>query len=190
MSSTQIQIESIHTSRKARSGKVYTGPGNVRYSGSKLGHLIQEALMEGDVDGTTLKSRIARLGKFSVKEIEDAIDSIGSKGRTTITGARRKKTTDSYLELNGVFMNEVPIVVVEDSVITSISVSTSAKGSWVAEVHNSMVEIPGARLESFDSVNSSVSGLNIGINKGSRLMLYVNGEGVEKPRITITYNNK
>jgi hypothetical protein len=76
MAKTQEQIDRIHASRTAVPGRIYTGPNGVRYSGSRLGHLTQEANMAGDVVGTTLQSKVNSLGKYSISEVEELLDGI------------------------------------------------------------------------------------------------------------------
>jgi hypothetical protein len=73
---TQAQIDRIHESKTATPGKVYIGPRGVRYVGSKKGHLIQEQYLRGDVNGTTLNSRIDTIGKYTVQELEELLEAL------------------------------------------------------------------------------------------------------------------
>ena len=76
MAKTQTQIDKIHESRTAKPGKIYTGPKGVLYVGSKKGHLIQESFLRGDVQGTTLNSKISKIGGYTIEELEDLLESI------------------------------------------------------------------------------------------------------------------
>lgn len=79
MAYTQQQIDRLHADQAARPGFIYTGPKNVLYVGSKLGHLIQESPVSGEVTGTTLKLLISKIGDYSREEIIEILGSIADK---------------------------------------------------------------------------------------------------------------
>ena len=79
MARTQVQINRIHADKSARPGKVYVGPSNVFYVGSKLGHLIQESTLLGEVGGTTLRSVINSIGDYSREELIEILISVADK---------------------------------------------------------------------------------------------------------------
>jgi hypothetical protein len=187
MAKTQAQIDRIHQDRTAIAGRVYEGPKQVLYVGSKKGHLIQETFLRGDVEGTSLNSRIKSLGKYSTEEIEEILNKKEAEGGQglTITAARKKKVSNSYLEINEVFMNQVPIVLAEDTTLDSILVSSLDSETWTAEIHNDYSLITGASISIVGEAEASATGLNITLSAGTKLMFYVNGSGVRKPRITI-----
>jgi len=104
-------------------------------------------------------------------------------------GSRTKKATNSYFESDGLFTNVVPIYVSQDMVLDSISVMTDGNFTWTAEVHSSGVLIAGASLTVTADNKGKVSGLGIAVSEGSLISFYVNGVGIEKPRIIVTFKN-
>lgn len=105
------------------------------------------------------------------------------------SAARKRKSTDSYLEMNEVFMNEVPIVLAEDMVLDTIIATSSSAGTWDAEIHDDQSLIPGATV-SVTTTSNSAKDLDIDLPAGTQLMFYISGTLVEKPRITIICKNK
>jgi len=103
----------------------------------------------------------------------------------TWSAARKRRVTDSYLEMNEVFMNEVPIVLAETVILDSIMVDTVSTETWTAEIHDDQTLIPGAIVDITGSSSGNVTGLGIELPAGTRLMFYVNGTGILRPRITI-----
>jgi len=104
----------------------------------------------------------------------------------TIQAARNRNTTNTYLMSEGVFMNKVPVYFDEDLFLTGISASTDGNESWVAEVHDDGALIPGATLTLSSESEKQDNTLNIPISAGSKLMFYVNGSKIKRPRILIT----
>ena len=76
MAYSQQQIDRIHSQRLAVAGRIYLGPKGVLYSGSKLGHLIQEEVLGGDLRGTTLAAKL-NLGEYNIEDLVDLLDSGG-----------------------------------------------------------------------------------------------------------------
>lgn len=119
----------------------------------------------------------------------------GPRGRNagdilTYEGARRMNTTNSYLECDKVFMNESPILITRNLYIDSIAVTTNGVESWTAEIHDDGVLIPGATLTISGADSGYVNNLNVAIDEGAKLMFYVNGNKINKPRIIITLKDR
>jgi hypothetical protein len=103
----------------------------------------------------------------------------------TYTAGRNNNVTSSYLQHEGVFMNETPIVTSEDMILKRITASSNDTDTWDAEIHSSKVLIPGAKL-SLSSEDKKVSGeLGIDVPAGSCLSFFVNGNVVKRPKIVI-----
>ena len=191
---TKQEIDKINLDKKAVYGKIYIGPGNTFYIGSREGALIRESPLEGDLNGTTLRNKIGNLGKYTVKEIENILDALSTVSTTsteskTIQGTRNKKVTNSYLESGGVFMNLVPVITEKAYVLKSITMASETSNTWTVEIRDNGVLIPSASLTVTAGLNNEVSGLNIAIPIGSKLMFYVDGTLVQQPRVIITMIN-
>ena len=118
------------------------------------------------------------------------LDDVRERDRSYVFhGSRTKKATNSYFESDGLFTNVVPIYVPRDMVLDSISVTTDGIETWVAEVHNNGILIPGATLSISATNQGNVKGLSIAVSEGSLISFYVNGTGIEKPRIIVTFKN-
>jgi hypothetical protein len=104
----------------------------------------------------------------------------------TYEGARNKNTTDSYVESNGVFMNVSPVIIPKDMYLHTIAASTEGNETWTAEIHNNGVLISGATLSMSAVDSNSRKDLKIKVLAGSKLMFYVNGTNIKRPRILIT----
>jgi len=121
---------------------------------------------------------------------EEAETGVAWKNLPEVSGlswsaARKKRVTNSYLEMNEIFMNEVPIVIAQDMVLDTIIASTPDSEEWVAEIHDNGTLITGASVALTGVTDNSITDLDITLSAGTRLMFYVNGEGITKPRITI-----
>ena len=79
MARSQAQIDRIHADKSASSGKIYIGPMNVFYVGSKLGHLIQESTVLGEVGGTTLRTVLNSIGYYSREEVIEILTAVADK---------------------------------------------------------------------------------------------------------------
>lgn len=102
-----------------------------------------------------------------------------------LSAARNKKTTNSYLEINSLMSNIVPIEAHEDMILDSIIMGSDGNFTWDAEVHGNGSLISGASLSAVAVDSNTVSGLSISILKGVKISLYCNGINIQKPRITI-----
>jgi hypothetical protein len=107
----------------------------------------------------------------------------------SVQGSRRKKATKSYLESNNLFTNIVPILIPRKMRLDSISVATEGAFTWVAEVHIDGVAVPEASLTLTGEAEKIMNNVNVVIEAGARLSLYVNGDNIEKPRILLTFKN-
>jgi len=118
-------------------------------------------------------------------------NSSATKGTSLIlAGARKKKTTDSYLEIDGLMSNIVPVELYEDSILYSIIMGTDGNETWDAEVHGNGSLIAGATLSATASDSETISNLNINISNGVKISLYCKGINIEKPRITIIFKKQ
>lgn len=162
-------------------GKIITGGidslGNITLSDAYTGDLAI-------VWGFDIKQRdypnltVSEVGRIIAETVDDYRQSL------TFEAARKQTTTNSYLSSNETFTNLSPFIVPFDAVLTSIVAANDGTHTWTAEVHNNGVLIPGATATVTASDNS-ITTSNILIPKGSRLMLYLNGTQVLRPRIII-----
>ena len=103
----------------------------------------------------------------------------------TYSAGRNNNVTDTYLQHEGVFTNETPIVTSDNLILKKITASSNGLDTWDAEIHSSLNLISGATL-SLSSEAKKVSGdLNISIPAGSCLSFYVKGNVVKRPTIII-----
>ena len=79
MAKTQDEIDRIHADRTAITGKIYIGPNNVYYSGSRIGHLIQESTLAGNITGTTLRSVVSNIGDYTTEEVVTILALVADK---------------------------------------------------------------------------------------------------------------
>lgn len=184
----QKTIDRIHLEKRAIAGKIYTGPNGILYYGHRNGHLVQEDIVSGELEGTTLRTKL-KLGNFTIDDVVDLLEKeeTNGEGGLSISGARNRKVTDSYVESNGVFMNESPVILPQDYILDSIAVSTKNNETWVAEIHNDKIPIEGATVSASGASSASATNLDILVTKGSKIMLYVSGTLIERPRITTIY---
>lgn len=139
-----------------------------------------------NLDDTTITAPIN--GEILTYQGGAWINSTSTKGTSLILmGARKKKTTGSYVEIDGLMSNVVPIETHEDMILDSIILGTDGNETWSAEVHGNGTLIPGATLSVVAGSSKTVSNLGISILKGVKISLYCNGINVEKPRITTIY---
>lgn len=116
-----------------------------------------------------------------LKGIDDALGSEAS--RVTYQGARNRNVSNTYLMSHGVFTNVVPIVTAEALTLIGISASTRVNETWTAEIHNNGVLIPGATLSLAGVDENTRLDLSIAVAAGANLSFYVNGIGINRPRI-------
>ena len=118
------------------------------------------------------------------------LDDVRERDRSYVFhGSRTKKATNSYFESDGLFTNVVPIYIPRDMVLDTISVMTEGNYTWTAEVHSSGVLIVGASLTVTADSKGKVKDLGIAVSEGTELSFYVNGTGIDKPRIIVTFKN-
>ena len=118
------------------------------------------------------------------------LDDVRERDRSYVFhGSRTKKATNSYFESDGLFTNVVPIYIPRDMVLDTISVMTEGSYTWTAEVHSSGVLIAGASLTVTADSKGKVKDLGIAVSEGTELSFYVNGTGIDKPRIIVTFKN-
>ncbi len=104
-------------------------------------------------------------------------------------GAKNNNTTDTYLQIEGVFSNVVPIELPAAARIKSIIAASDGPETWTAEIHNNGSLIVGASLSLTAEASKTVDNLNILVGVGAKLSLYCNGTSVKRPRIFVTLSN-
>ena len=104
----------------------------------------------------------------------------------TLTGARAANNqTNIYLRSgDGLPYNTTPFVLPFDATIKFISISTSNNATWTGEVRNNGTLITGASLTS-TAQSATYSSYNVNVNAGTLLQLYMNGTGVNNPRMNV-----
>ena len=105
-----------------------------------------------------------------------------------LNGSRNRKTTNVYLESNGVYTHLVPIELDSNYKINSIIASSETIDTWTAEIHGNGVLIPGALLNLTAEKSKTVNNLKIPVQKGLKISIYCNGVRVEKPRVILILN--
>lgn len=123
----------------------------------------------------------------------DWVNQPGGSSRYTsliISGSRKKKATNSYLEVENIMSNQNPIVAYEDMILDTIVIGTDGAESWTGEVRAGGVLIPGGSLTASSESNKFVSNLNINVSQGTEISLYCNGNKVEKPRMYAIFKNQ
>jgi hypothetical protein len=104
-------------------------------------------------------------------------------------GARNNTTTNTYLQIDGVYSNVVPIELQGNAVIKSIIAGTDGNETWDAEIHGNGSLIAGASLSLVATDSDTIDNLNIAVTAGTKLSLYCNGANISKPRIFVTLSN-
>lgn len=119
------------------------------------------------------------------------VESLVAGGRAVIIDAQKSMlTTNTYLNgTDGVPMNVVPFIIPFDSSLVSMSASTDGSFTWTAEIHVNSVLKTNAILSisSADSGYSSSFATVTTFGAGDKVMLYCNGSGIEKPRISVFF---
>ena len=102
------------------------------------------------------------------------------------SGAKDNTTTNTYLRMDGVFTNLVPLEIPSGMFIKSIYAGSDGLDTWTAEIHNNGSPIVGASLSLTAEATKVIDGLNVAVGAGAKLSLYCNGTNVKRPRILVT----
>lgn len=143
-------------------------------------YYYQVKLVDFDVTysvGSVSSSVLASEDLYAVEQ------KVQRESTVTISGARNSTVTDVYLQGPGNnFMNTSPFILPYDATLTQISISTNGAATWIAEIRNNGVLIPGAFI-SVIGISSTYASFNISISAGSEIMLFCNGTDIPNPRI-------
>ena len=107
----------------------------------------------------------------------------------TISGTRNNASvTDQYLRIGDTPSNLAPYILPENCMLKYMSLSCATAGTWTAEVHVNGILISGAVLSVTGNTKAYIKFLTpISFNAGDEVELYLNGTGINRPRINAIF---
>lgn len=107
----------------------------------------------------------------------------------TVSAASKSiNNSNQYLETDGTGIYSTPYVLPDNCILKYLTASCASISNWDAEVHVNGVLIPGAKV-SIISSNKAYIKFNtiILFNAGDEVQLYVNGNNIDRPRISAIF---
>jgi len=107
-------------------------------------------------------------------------------------GRNNDSVTNQYLRgPDGTPTNLAPMILPFGAILTAISASCYIPGTWTAEVHvgGSLFD-PLSKLDIVAATYESVNGLNIVFPLESGVQIYLNGTGIEFPRVDLIFRRQ
>lgn len=105
----------------------------------------------------------------------------------SLSGAKNtENVTNLYLHsLDGVATSATPLIIPAKMTLVAMTASGSKRQSWTAEVRKNHILVAGASLAVISSFSAHSFVTNVDFYEGDKLQIYMNGNGISRPRIDL-----